>query len=297
MKTKNFLMSKAGRDLLLLAILTIGVTNVWATEYATVATFSSSTVVTASSYATYQNDDWYLSKGGNNNSGGFNANNMATIGNAFGTSANTAHHGFYIKTKSALSNVCRITFVYTGGSGNSGGKIYLGYSTDNGDTWSAVTLKSGSGLTGQGDGVGSTSTTYTMEFDEISSALYCIIISANQTFSTNTAFRFDYITATFQKEKVMRTVQWKVQGENYTTGDPSSSVAVGDKVAKLPTAPAGAPTNCGVFLGWSATAIDGSTNTEPSDLFSTAGDAPEAPAGSGAIVYHAVFADIKAVAP
>lgn len=297
MKTKNFLMSKAGRCVLLLAILTIGVTNVWATEYATVATFESSSVVTASTYNVYQNDDWYLSKGGNNNSGGFNKNNHTTIDDAFGTAATTTHHGFYIKTKNKLDKVCKITFVYTAGADEyTEGVIYLGYSTD-GTNWSAVTLKSGAGLTEQGDDVGTVSTTYTMEFNEISSAYYAIIISRNGSMTSGKAFRFDYITATFQKEKVMRTVQWKVQGENYTTGTPSTSVAVGEKVAKLPTAPDGAPTNCGVFMGWTATADYEDEDDAPTDLFTTADGAPEAPAGAGAIVYHAVFADIKAVAP
>lgn len=177
---------------MLVMLFTLGVGNAWAVDYETVATFQSSTVVTASSYAVYQNDDWYLSKGGNNISGGFNSSNQTTIGDAFGTGATTTHKGFYIKSKNKLNNISKITFVHTAGSNNGNAKLYLAYST-NGSTWTAVTLTTGS----QGMGAGTASTTYTMEFAAIASAYFVIIVSRGS--DSSGAFRLDNITATFYR--------------------------------------------------------------------------------------------------
>ena len=76
-------------------------THAWGAETLE-ATFASGTVVTAQGYDDYENDDWYLSKGGASKGAGFNSNNWTTIGNAYGTSANTSHHGFYIRSKNKL---------------------------------------------------------------------------------------------------------------------------------------------------------------------------------------------------
>ena len=69
----------------MLILATMISTNVWATEYAEVASFSSSTVITTTTYATYQNDDWYLSRGGNNSTAGWNKTSQAvTLDKDFG---------------------------------------------------------------------------------------------------------------------------------------------------------------------------------------------------------------------
>ena len=174
-------------------LLTLFSTTIRAVDYEEVATFESATVVTASSYTTYENTNWYLSKGGNNVSGGFNSSNQTTIGNAFGTTATTTHKGFYIRSKTKLDNVSKITFVHTAGSNNGNTHLYLAYST-NGSTWNAVTLTTGS----QGMAAGTANTTYTMAFAEIASAYYVIIVSRQNT--TSGAFRLDNITATFYAE-------------------------------------------------------------------------------------------------
>ena len=84
------------------------------------------------------------------------------------------------------------------------------------------------------------------------------------------------------------TVTWKVNGETYTTGSPTTQVYDGDKVTKLPTAPD--PANyCGqVFAGWTTTPIDGEIDTEPSVLFTTAANSPEI---TEPTTFYAVFAD------
>ena len=155
-------------------------------------TFSSDDVVTNSSYKLYDNSNWELSFGGNNKSGGTNSGNASKckLTDTYGTSVNKNNLAFAITSKNKLENINKITFVYTGGSNNSEGLIYLAYSTD-ATNYTAVPLI---GSTSQGANVGSTNTTYTLEFNPISSAYYKIIIGSNK---TSGAFRFDDITANF----------------------------------------------------------------------------------------------------
>ena len=88
------------------------------------------------------------------------------------------------------------------------------------------------------------------------------------------------------KEK--HSVSWKVNGEDYNVGDPTTQVYDGGQVTKLPTAPDPA-NNCGeVFAGWTTIPIDGTTNTKPSVLFTTAANSP---AITGDVTFYAVFAD------
>ena len=179
-------------------------TNAWGETQ--VAQFASGTVITAEGYNTYQNDYWYLSKGGAGKGAGFNSSNHTLIGNAYGTSANTSHHGFYILSKTKLDNICKITFTYdfcTTASECNNAKIYLGYSTD-GSSWSAVSLTSGSQGTSvspsEWDGETGSSyneTTWTFEFSKITSAYYAIIISRNGSMTSGKGFRFDDATVTF----------------------------------------------------------------------------------------------------
>lgn len=91
----------------------------------------------------------------------------------------------------------------------------------------------------------------------------------------------------------MKAVSWSVDGEAYSTGSPTTSVPNGEKVGKLPTEPSGCSASQ-VFVGWSASAIDGSTNTEPSDLFRTASEAPTV---STPTIYYAVFAEASSGDP
>ena len=84
----------------------------------------------------------------------------------------------------------------------------------------------------------------------------------------------------------MRTVTWYVDGETTTTGSPTTSVPSGSTVGKLPTVPSSCDPSK-VFVGWSASEIDGETDTEPSDLFNIYLDAPTVSANTN---YHAVFA-------
>lgn len=182
-----------------LAVTKVGKTGeVKAAQGDTVATFSSASVVggTATSYTSYSDSDWNLNVGGNKVSCGWNktASNAKQVGSTFAidsTSVTATTYGWVASTKSALSNVGKLEFSYTGGSGNGSGKLWLASSSD-GTTYSKVTLTTGT----QGSACGSTNTTYTFEFDTISSAYFAIIVTGG---TSGSAFRFDSVTATFKE--------------------------------------------------------------------------------------------------
>ena len=85
-------------------------------------------------------------------------------------------------------------------------------------------------------------------------------------------------------------VTWMVNGEEYTTGSPTISLAAGSKVTKLPTAPKSPCDESGQFVGWSEDVITTPQDEMPIDLFS---DIDEAPAVSHDVIYNAVFAALE----
>ena len=85
-------------------------------------------------------------------------------------------------------------------------------------------------------------------------------------------------------------VTWMVNGEEYTAGNPTTSLAAGGKVTKHPTASKSPCTESNQFVGWSEEVINAPQNDMPADLFS---DASEAPAISHDVIYNAVFATLE----
>lgn len=85
-------------------------------------------------------------------------------------------------------------------------------------------------------------------------------------------------------------VVWMVNGEEYTAGNPTNSLAAGSKVTKLPTAPASPCTESNQFVGWSEEVITTPQDDMPLDLFS---DTKDAPAVSHDVIYNAVFATLE----
>jgi hypothetical protein len=85
------------------------------------------------------------------------------------------------------------------------------------------------------------------------------------------------------------TVTWLVNGEEYTVGNPTISVNKGGVVYKLPTAPKSCDEISTQFVGWSEDVIIGSQDDVPTDLFSTADDAPDITQNT---IFHAVFAQL-----
>ena len=86
------------------------------------------------------------------------------------------------------------------------------------------------------------------------------------------------------------TVTWLVNGEVYTAGNPTISVNEGGVISVLPTAPKSCDKISNQFVGWSEYEISGYTDDIPTDLFSTADDAPDITQNT---TFHAVFAQLE----
>ena len=87
-------------------------------------------------------------------------------------------------------------------------------------------------------------------------------------------------------------VTWMVNGEEYIAGNPTVSVNEGGVVSVLPTAPKSCDEISNQFVGWSELEILGTTDDIPTDLFSTADDAPDIMQNT---IFHAVFAHVEEV--
>ena len=83
-----------------------------------------------------------------------------------------------------------------------------------------------------------------------------------------------------------------VDGQPYTTGNPTTSVASGSKVTTLPDAPADNSLSCAEkFMGWSTQNIGATPkNVAPADLFTTADASPAIIENT---TFYAVFAKPK----
>lgn len=90
------------------------------------------------------------------------------------------------------------------------------------------------------------------------------------------------------------TITWLVNGEAYTAGNPTVSVNEGGVVTVLPTAPKSCDEISNQFVGWSEEVINGTQDHVPTDLFSTADDAPDITQNT---TFHAVFAQLEEEEP
>ena len=86
-------------------------------------------------------------------------------------------------------------------------------------------------------------------------------------------------------QTVYHNVAWMVNGSPYSEGTPTTTVADGETVAQLPTAPANI--NDYKFVGWTNSQITTNQSTTPSVLFTSASGAPAVTAD---VVYYAVYA-------
>ena len=88
------------------------------------------------------------------------------------------------------------------------------------------------------------------------------------------------------------TITWLVNAEAYTAGNPTTTVNEGGVVSILPTAPKSCDEISTQFVGWSEEVIEGTQDNVPTDLFSTADDAPDITQNT---TFHAVFAQLEEV--
>lgn len=115
---------------------------------------------------------------------------------------------------------------------------------------------------------------------------YCVATNSQGSASSNVATITVNTVPTY-------TVQWKVGGQAYTKGNPTTSVASGSKVSTLPTAPADdAIGSCAnTFMGWSTHNLGSETGQgDPGDLFTTIEDSPVITQNT---IFYAVFATKK----
>lgn len=84
-------------------------------------------------------------------------------------------------------------------------------------------------------------------------------------------------------------ITWKVNGKDYTTGEPTTTVVEGNKITILPTAPADNSLSCtNAFVGWSTTDLGSEAGlAKPADLFT---NVEKAPVPTGDMTFYAVFA-------
>ncbi len=90
------------------------------------------------------------------------------------------------------------------------------------------------------------------------------------------------------------TVTWHVNGSEWSSGveEGNTHVPGGSKVSALPTAPTSSDCDdAKVFVGWRATAIDGTSASNPGSIFTTQAGSPTISANT---TFYAVFADVSA---
>lgn len=192
----NFLSFKFKWLLVPLVLLTLSIGQVWGVD-TPVATFSASSIINNTTYQAYGNTDFYLSRGGNNSTAGWNkAKQAATLDSTWSVSGiSTSTYGFYVKCKPGkpLSNINKIVITSSAPTNgySSGDKLYLLYSTNNGKNWSQISLTSGT----QGASAGTTALNKTFQFNTISSARYVILFSGESTSAQS--FKFDNLQIEF----------------------------------------------------------------------------------------------------
>ena len=112
---------------------------------------------------------------------------------------------------------------------------------------------------------------------------YCVATNSQGSASSNVATITVNTVPTY-------TVQWKVGGQAYTKGNPTTSVASGSKVSTLPTAPADDAIGpcANTFMGWSTHNLGSETGQgAPGDLFTTIEGSPVITQDT---IFYAVFA-------
>ena len=88
-------------------------------------------------------------------------------------------------------------------------------------------------------------------------------------------------------------ITWRVDGEEYTEGNPTTKVVKGKGIEVLPSIPTSCSETSTVFMGWTTEQIAGTTDIAPEVLFTEVASAPEI---TSDMTFHAVFAKGEATA-
>ena len=88
-------------------------------------------------------------------------------------------------------------------------------------------------------------------------------------------------------------ITWRVDGEEYTEGNPTTKVVRGKSIEVLPAIPTSCSEISTVFMGWTTEQIAGTTDVAPEVLFTEVASAPEI---TSDMTFHAVFPKGEATA-
>ena len=183
------------------------------------ATFSSDDVVSDSAYATYSDNDWTVTLGGNNISVGTNSGNRTKLGltGSYAKYVPTSNSGLASRTtaviyKGSLKDIGRVEVSWDGGSNNDRGDLYLVYSGAN-DVFEQI---------GQLDI--SEATSYSFDLNQTYSGYFAVIW---QDSGSRGAYRFDNVVIDFVSVDASAEV---VPVSSIEIVSPSDTVYEGDKI-------------------------------------------------------------------
>lgn len=214
--------------------------------------------------ATYS--DWTFTNMTSQQSGSITAKGGSYYGTTGGKSTAS------IQTKNQISSPKSISCYVSKQSNNTTSSTWYIQTSANGSSWTNVKTQSATSMS-KGSWV-----EFTADLSSYSNVYVRIY------YSGSTAVRnIDNLVLT-EGTTTSYDVNWMVNGENYTTGSPSTSVSEGSQVTILPTPPT---LDCGgkMFVGWSNEEV--TDGTEPDVLFATAENSP---AITEPTTFHAVFA-------
>lgn len=271
---------------------TLGLSSAWAAlEYTEKYTITSDDVINNTPYRAYEytteEPNWIITFGGNNKTVGTNADNRSSCNlsnySKYAVSPITTSDvaSAFVNT-TRIENISKISYTFNGGDNQNSTIVYLIYSTD-GDNFSQMPLTSDN----QGANI---SSGIEFTFPECSGYFGLLFKATN----SSDAWRIDYVEVTFYGLATPVTyydVTWKVNGEEYTEGNPTTSVADNGRVSVLPTSPT-IDCNGKAFVGWTVSEVSDGNN--PNNIFT---DASKSPIIKGNTVFHAVFADSDGTGP
>ena len=214
--------------------------------------------------ATYS--DWTFTNMTSQQSGSITAKG----GSYYGTTGAKATAS--IQTKKQISSPKSISCYVSKQTNNTSSSTWYIQTSTNGSSWTNVKTQSATSMS-KGSWV-----EFTADLSSYSNVYVRIY------YSGSTAVRnIDNLVLT-EGTTTSYDVNWMVNGENYTTGSPTTSVAGGSKVTTLPTNPT---LDCSgrTFVGWSNQEV--TDGNKPSVLFTTAENSPAINADT---TFYAVFA-------
>ena len=228
------------------------------------------------------------------NFGGWYTDN-GTFASAVNWSSTISENKTYYAKWTAKTTEIALNKNNSDASGSTAGSVNYTYGQSTKDSYSTATR---TGYTLNGYYTATSGGTKILNADGTIAGNSIVVSAVNYTdASGNWAYDGTSLTLYAQWTAINYTVTWKVNNVAWTpkttTGkgtDGSDNADYGTKVSTLPTAPD--PDNdegCGnKFMGWTNAAIDGSQNSAPAVLFTTAGSSPTI---TGNTIFHAVFAD------